>query len=156
MGGEDGYPASSRITRRQRGKCSACLPLEHSSQTRRCGRQGPRAWVKIPKAQGKPESERKRRTGGHGSWQRSQGRSPLEQRPQLEARHARGPERGADSGPQTGRGGSHQKTNGQMAERRHRLQPPLGKLIKPSISAGLPLSAPRGTQGPGCPAQARS
>lgn len=35
-----------------------------------------------------------------------------------------------------------------MAEEGHPLQPPLGKLIKPSISTILPLSATKGAQGP--------
>lgn len=34
-----------------------------------------------------------------------------------------------------------------MAEEGHPLQPPLGKLIKPSISTALPLSVMKGTQG---------
>lgn len=45
------------------------------------------------------------------------------------------------------RGPCQDQTNGQMAEEGHLLQPPLGKLIKPSISTILPLSAVKGTQG---------
>lgn len=96
----------------------------------------------MPKARGKPET--KERGGpGHRTWQRSQGKEPLESRPPAGSPPCPGPRAGADSGPQqTGRG-VPQKTNGQMAERRRRLQPPLGKLIKPSISAGQALSASR-------------
>lgn len=105
-------------------------------------------WVQTPKAPRNPEGQRMRRDPWAQGLAKGPKRSP--------GGEGGGPApSGLEAQPGSGRRRDPaRRDERQMAEGRHRLQPPLGKLIKPSISAGLPclLQGRPGPQLP-CPSQ---